>query len=275
MHIHQWIDDATAQLEAVGIPSARLDAEIILAHTLRKSRTWLHAYRDETISPRDLDIANTRLDLRADRVPIAYIIGHKEFYGRRFHVTPSTLIPRPESESIIELGTIYIPKNQPLIAENPRCIDVGTGSGVLGITLKRLFSLLDVTLADTSTHALAVAAKNAVAHGVNVETVKSDLLTDYPFSPSVVVANLPYVDSSWERSPETNHEPQEALFAADGGLQLIHELIDQTARRQPEGGLLFLEADPVQHDAIVAHTMRQNYRHLQTLDYGLAFQKTT
>ena len=97
--IRIWLRDAAEQLASVGIPSALLDAEIILAHTLRKSRTWLHAHGDETINIRDLEIANARLDLRLDRTPIAYIIGHKEFYSRLFKVTPSVLIPRPESEA--------------------------------------------------------------------------------------------------------------------------------------------------------------------------------
>ena len=100
--IANWLASATDQLRAIGITSARLDAELLLAHTLRKSRTWIHAHGDEMIDSRTKEIANARLDLRLDRVPIAYIIGHKEFYGRLFKVTASVLIPRPESEAVID-----------------------------------------------------------------------------------------------------------------------------------------------------------------------------
>ena len=101
MNISDWLRSATKRLKDIGIESPRLDAELILAETLRKPRTYLHAHLDEDIDPRRIDIAEARLDLRKDRVPIAYIIGHKEFYGREFHVTPSVLIPRPESEDIV------------------------------------------------------------------------------------------------------------------------------------------------------------------------------
>jgi methylase of polypeptide subunit release factors len=96
-----WLTDAIAQLAAV--PSPRLDAEIILAHTIGKPRTYIHAHPDEALTERQTEIANARIDLRVDRVPIAYIIGHKDFYGRRFTVTTATLVPRPESELMIDL----------------------------------------------------------------------------------------------------------------------------------------------------------------------------
>ena len=130
MIINDWLRTSVDLLNTKGIPSARLDAELLLSHTLRKNRTWLHAHGDEALDVRAQEIANARLDLRLDRVPIAYIIGHKEFYGRRFAVTTSTLIPRPESEAMIELlQTIPMKPRSKLV-------DVGTGSGCLGITAK-------------------------------------------------------------------------------------------------------------------------------------------
>ena len=101
--ISEWIRSAFTRLKDADIPSPRLDAEIILAHTLRKGRTYLHAHSDESLTDRELEVAEARLQLRLDRTPIAYIIGHKEFYGRQFRVTPATLIPRPESEAIIDI----------------------------------------------------------------------------------------------------------------------------------------------------------------------------
>jgi release factor glutamine methyltransferase len=148
MQLKDWLDSATNQLAAIGIKSARLDAEIILDHTISKNRTYLHAHDDELLDGRSMEIADARLALRLDHVPIAYIIGHKEFYGRKFQVTTATLIPRPESETLIDMLRDLLPKNQPLFSEQKiRLVDVGTGSGNLGITAKLEFPELHVTLA--------------------------------------------------------------------------------------------------------------------------------
>ena len=245
MQVQDWLKTASDELADSLIPSARLDAEIILAHTLNKPRTWLHAHTDEEIDPRKLDIANARLQLRLERVPIAYIVGHKDFYGRRFMVTPATLIPRPESEALIELLKKYMPKNA------KHLVDVGTGSGCLGITAKLEYPALDVSLLDTSKQALLVAEKNCLAHDVSAHMVSSDLLAKYPFKADIVIANLPYVDTSWDVSPETNAEPPEALYADDNGLALILKLIDQIPFHTAENTLVLLEADPRQHQQII------------------------
>lgn len=272
MKIHEWIAEATKELVAAGIGTAKLDAELILSHTLRKSRTWLHAYRDEVISDRHQEIADARLQLRLDRVPLAYITGHKEFYGRRFDVTPSVLVPRPESETIIELLNELLPSSQALPGHSIRLVDVGTGSGCIGITLKLEHPQLDVTLSDNSRYALAVAEKNAHKLGAEVTLLRSDLLSNYGPEPVIVVANLPYVNREWERSPETNHEPAEALFASQNGLSLIYQLIEQAKLRQPKDGLLLLEADPVQHDDIIRHAGIHNYLHITSRDYVVALR---
>jgi len=271
--ISSWIHEATIQLAGAGIGSARLDAEIILSHTLRKSRTFLHAHSDEILTPRQLEIAEARLQLRRDRTPIAYIIGHKEFYGRLFRVTPATLIPRPESETIIELLKELQPKNETLFKTHTRLIDVGTGSGCLGITAKLELPWLDVTLSDISRHAIKVAKTNADYLEADVALLQSDLLTDYPFSPNIILANLPYVDVSWERSPETAYEPDQALFATDEGLHLIHKLITQAALRMQSHGFLLLEADPRQHPALVASAKTHGFTLCETRGFIVVLQK--
>lgn len=274
MTIKDWLDDATRQLSSAEIPSARLDAELLLAHTVRKPRTWLHGHNDEELEARQLEIARARLDLRLDRVPVAYIIGHKEFYGHTFKVTTATLIPRPESEALIELLGEAVPKNERLIAERPlRLVDVGTGSGSLGITAKLQYPELDVTLTDVSRHALNVAEENARALQADVELIQSDLLTSYPFVADIIVANLPYVDIEWQRSPETDHEPASALFAANHGLALIFDLIVQTKEKLAIGGKLILEADPEQHPAIKKEAAKYGLVLHQERDYGLLFDK--
>ena len=267
MVIRIWLRDAAEQLADVGIASALLDAEIILAHTLRKSRTWLHAHDDEAISPRELEIANARLDLRLDRTPVAYIVGHKWFYGRLFKVSPATLIPRPESEVLIELLNTYITQDMKTL------IDVGTGSGCLGITAKLDHPHLTVTLTDISRHAFTIAESNAEALGADVAVIRSDLLASTPHTTDIIIANLPYVDRSWERSPETNYEPELALFADKNGVALIFELIAQAVPRLRSNGLLILEADPYQHARIVAFAIAGGLVHVAGKDYGLVLRK--
>lgn len=262
--IKSWLHEATLQLVGAGIGSAKLDAEIILAHTIKQSRTYLHAHDEEPLSPRELEIADARLQLRLDRTPIAYIIGHKEFYGRLFRTTPATLIPRPESETIITLLKELVPKNRQLLPDTQRLVDVGTGTGCLGVTAKLEIPELDVTLIDISRHALNVAQSNAQKLKAEVTLLQSNLLDEYPFRPRYILANLPYVDPTWERSPETNHEPEIALFASEKGLHLIRLLIEQAVLLTDRGASLLLEADPRQHEEIVNLAKKSGFS-LQTI----------
>jgi release factor glutamine methyltransferase len=272
--IKNWLEFAQSELKQADIDSARLDAEILLAHSMKKSRTYLHAHIDEVLDERTKEIANARLALRLDYVPIAYIIGHKEFYGRQFKVTTATLIPRPESEAIIELLKEFAPMEQSLFNDNIiRLVDVGTGSGCLGITAKLEIPELNVTLLDISSQALTIAKQNISALNADVSTLKSDLLREYPFTPEIIIANLPYVDASWDRSIETNHEPEIALFASQNGLTLINKLITQSDNVMKSSGLLILEADIRQHDEIVKYASKNNFELTKISGFCLAFTK--
>ncbi len=271
--IKHWIAEASRQLEAVGINSHLLDAEIILAHTLRKNRTYLHAHQEELLEPRDIEVANARLRLRLDRVPIAYIIGHKEFYGRSFKVTPSTLIPRPETETIIDSVKELVSQSS-LLADKVRLVDVGTGSGCIGITIKLECPELDVTLIDISQPALRIAKINSQLLKANIKTLKSDLLSDYPFKANIVVANLPYVDDNWEfLSPELRHEPSIALYAKQQGLALIFKLLDQSIDKLDHSGYIVLEADPSQHSKIIDYAKKYKLLEYKSEDFCLVLQK--
>lgn len=271
--INGWLDEATSKLVAIGVASARLDAELILAHTIHKGRTYLHAHGDDTLDDRTVEIADARLALRLDYVPIAYIIGHKEFYGRRFSVTTATLIPRPESEDLIATLKSIIPKNIAMFDTAHRLVDVGTGSGCLGITAKLELPELDVTLLDISPYALKVAASNAHFLDAEVRILKSDLLKNYPFRAQYIIANLPYVDPSWETSPSIQHEPALALYADDEGKALIIKLIDQSVQTLTDQGYLILEADPVQHMAIINHAKSKGFVLHAVRGYCISLQK--
>ena len=251
MTIQSWLETSAKLLRSASIPSPELDTEIILAHTISHPRTWLHAHSDEALDPRHEEIASARIDLRLDYVPIAYIIGHREFYGRKFSVSPAVLIPRPESEMMITLLNECLADTVALaIGDLKRLVDIGTGSGCLGITTKLEHPELSVTLLDTSVAALRVAEKNAKAHAADLSVMKSDLLQSYPYTPDIVLANLPYVDPAWKVSAEISHEPKEALFAAKDGLHLIQKCFTQLQIRMTTGGIAIFEADPRQWESI-------------------------
>ena len=251
-----WLKNAAKYLKDAGISSARLDAELILANTLRKNRTYLHAHLDEEIDPRRVDIANARLDLRLDRVPMAYILGYKEFYGRKFTVSPAVLVPRPESEDVISL---FLDATAGEI-ERKVLIDVGTGSGCLGITAALERTNISVILSDISKDALRIAEKNADEYHARVKIQQQSLLNGQLEPVDYIFANLPYVDKNWEVSPELQYEPKIALFTEGGGLKLILELIQQAPRCLTPNGQLFIEADPTQHERIIQAAAKQNFK---------------
>ncbi len=268
MNISTWLTKATKRLKDIGIESNRLDAELILAETLRKSRTYLHAHLDEEIDPRRVDIAEARLELRLERVPLAYILGRKEFYGRDFLVNPNVLIPRPESEDLIES---FLGLSASDISTDKTLIDIGAGSGCLGITAKLERPNISVILSDINPQALIVAQKNAEELGASVRTQQQNLLTGQIEPLDYIIANLPYVDKDWETSPEIKHEPESALFAENSGLSLILKLLPQTARYLNRPGYLLLEADPSQHKEIITSAKEHGLEHQSTNGYCLAF----
>ena len=274
--IKDWLISAQHQLSKIGITSARLDAEIILAYALEKGRTYLHTHPEQLIDAQQYIIANNLLTQRMGRVPIAYIVGHKEFYGRQFTVSPATLIPRPESEDIITILKQLLPPTTDLISHfqtpNPCLIDVGTGSGCLGITAKLEFPKLDVTLTDISIEALDIARQNSDILSADVKIIQSDLLQNYPTKPNIIIANLPYVDQTWDRSPETIYEPSLALFAADRGRSIIYNLIDQASKSLLHDGFLIVEADPTQHDSLIKYAKKKSFTITDKLGYIITFR---
>ncbi len=273
--IDGWLKVATSQLSKIGIASSRLDAEILLSFSMQKERTYLHAHCEKKLVRKTLFTANTRLKRRLNREPMAYIIGYKEFYGRLFSVTPHTLIPRPESESIIDILSDIL-KTKPFKTEQKiNLIDIGTGTGCLGITAKLEYPKLNVTLSDISKCAIRIAKKNAKNLSANVDIIQSDLLKNYLMSPRIIIANLPYVNKNWKRSAETNFEPSKALFAKDGGTSEIKKLIDESSKKIHSGGYLIIEADLSQHDTLVAYAKKLLFLHVGTLDYAIALKLKT
>ncbi len=270
--INAWLNSAKNQLIINNIPSPVLDSELILAHAYNKSRTYLHANNELEI-PHDISsIADKNIKKRSNHMPIAYITGHKEFYGRDFIITSDTLIPRPESETIIDVLKQIPTSHFPI--PNPQLVDVGTGSGCLGITIKKELPNMSVTLSDISDPALQIAQINADNNSAVVKIINSDLLKNIDMIPNIIVANLPYVDKSWQRSPETNYEPSLALFAQDGGMQIIKRLIDQANNKLAPNGYLIIEADPEQHEQLINYSEKKSFKLIESIGYIITLQIT-
>jgi len=272
MNLGQFIKETTSKLNAAGILTARLDTLVLISDAWHKDKAWLLANTDQKIPAHVLSAISPRLAARLKHKPMAYIRGHQEFYGRDFVVNKRVLIPRPESEALIDLL-------KPLAQKAPGIlIDVGTGSGALGITAALECPNLEVKLTDIDPLALEVANYNARRLKLRLQFYLGDLLADfnsnheYPYV-QFIIANLPYVDKKWERSSETNYEPSIALFAKDGGLYLIKKLIKQAAKVLKPGGYLLLESDPRQHDQIIDFANQNSLKLVDQKGFVLVFTR--
>jgi release factor glutamine methyltransferase len=188
---------------------------------------------------------------RAEGVPVAYLLGRREFYSLDFKVTPDVLIPRPETEFAV-IAVLDRLKQRPADAPPPRIVDVGTGSGAIAVTVAKLAPSAQVTAVDISSKALAVARDNANQHGVaqRITFVEGDLLAALPTEArfDIVVSNPPYVSSAELKvlAPEVrDHEPHLALVAGDKGTEVIERLVSQAAERLESGGWLIMEISPM------------------------------
>lgn len=265
--ISDWLKTASSQLKLAGISSYNLDAELILSNLYQKDRTYLHANSEQIISTDICETANNWLKDRINRIPLAYIAGYKEFFGHTFTVNRHVLIPRPESEDIINLLLEFRQKYQ------TKVIDVGTGSGCLGISVKLELPDTQVLLTDISADALGVARQNAQDLGASVEFCQSNLFSEINATFDVIISNLPYVDKSWELCAETNFEPAVALFADNNGLDLIYKLIDEATKKLNDNGLLILESDLTQQAEITNYAHENSFKLEKMQGFVMVFSK--
>jgi release factor glutamine methyltransferase len=246
MTLRQAITNAAAELAANPHLNehAHRDAELLLLHTLQISRVTLIAYPDRELSAAQQALYQSAINRRLQFEPIQYITGEQEFYGLRLHVTPAVLIPRPETEHLVEAILQLLPANQPL-----KLADIGVGSGAIAIALAVHLPLVEITALDLSAEALAVAQHNAREHNVagRIRFLRSDLLAAIESSTEsfdAIVSNPPYIPES-DRStlhPQVReHEPASALFAGETGLDIYRRLIPEARKALKPSGLLALE----------------------------------
>lgn len=235
-----WISD---DLAARGMSSPRLDAELLVAHALSCDRVQLYMDMDRPWGDAELAVVRALLKRRRAFEPIAYIRGEREFYGRRFAVDRRVLIPRPDTETLVERALVLLP-----VDASVRILDLCTGSGAIGITLAAERPLADVDVTDVSGDALAVALANAQALGVGerVHCLLGDLMAATPPEAryQLIACNPPYIAEASRSTLArdiTEHEPSLALFADDGGLAFYRRLALQLASRLLPGGAALLE----------------------------------
>lgn len=240
MILSECLKLATDQLAGEDIPTARLDALLIIAFVLNTSKAQVLANLDRQINKTEYRALSSLLKRRAKREPMAYILGTKEFFGISLMVNPCVLIPRPETEQLVEFAINEIPNKS-------RVIELGTGSGAISIAVKRSRPDLKITATDISSPALELAKQNATKYLTNDITFKlSDLTHDITGSFDAVMANLPYLPSEINVEPEINYEPSSALYAGEDGLQIYTRLFGSISSCLKPDGLLIIEALPSQ-----------------------------
>lgn len=249
MTIKSTLNKATTQFIEIGIPSARLDAELLLAHILGKNREYLIAHDDQILSDDEISLYNTYISRRLDREPVCYITNTLEFYGINFYVDNRVLSPRVETELIAEQAI----KNA---SQNSTLIDIGTGSGAIAIAIAKHRPDLTITATEVSTEALTVAQKNAKAilgSDHKISFITADIFDGVDGVFDTVVTNLPYVSKDYipNMKPEVQKEPAVALFGGSGdGLDLYRRFYTQLPQHIKSGSRVYHESDPWQHEAL-------------------------
>jgi release factor glutamine methyltransferase len=235
---------AAQTLSAAGCDAPRLDAEVLLAHVLEQDRAWLYAHPEYALAPDQLGDYRTLIARRAEREPVAYLTGHKEFFGLDFVVTPGVLSPRSETERLVEIALQILEAGAS--SEATVVADAGTGSGAIAIALATHARAARVVAADVSAAALAVARHNAIRHGVagRVDCLQGDLLAPLKGPFHLIVANLPYLSRAdlAVAPPEVAcWEPRLALEGGPDGLAAIRRLLAAAANRLHPAGVLLAE----------------------------------
>jgi release factor glutamine methyltransferase len=252
--IRQAIRETHQTLEAAAIPDARLEAEVMVMTVMRMTRQNIFAEQESEVPGHLSQDLAAILAQRLERTPLAYILGYREFYGINVLVTPDVLIPRPETEGIVE-HTLFMA----LMGMETRELtiaDVGTGSGAIAVNLAIHLPAAHIYAVDISEPALDVAAYNIRGHSVadRVQLGHGDLLEPLPEPVDLIVANLPYIPTGRlpTLQPEVQQEPQLALDGGPDGLDVVRRLMAQAPGKLNAPGIILLELDPEQFPAAEA-----------------------
>lgn len=260
--ILETLDSGTQWLEKKGIEDARRNMQLMVCHILDCSRIQLYTRFDEPLEESYLAPLREMLKKRGNHTPLQHLLGNVEFYKREFKTDPRALIPRPETE---ELAEILI-KQSPL-PESPAILDMGTGSGVLAITLALEIPGAPVTAADISSDALALAAENACAlQSPDIDFIESNLFSNISGTFDLIVANLPYVPEPDRPTlaPELAHDPDLALFSGQDGLDIIRKFIQEAPSFLKPHGCVALEIGIRQNKQVESLLRSAGFNNLKT-----------
>ncbi len=284
MTLNSWLNLATKRLK--NIHTARLDALILLEDATGKERGWLLAHPEFEIESKIATKLQQQIEKRANHVPLAYIRGKSEFYGREFLVTPATLQPRPETETMITLLKNLLKHKTSLAEVRPLqvekddvvIVDVGTGSGCIGITAKLEFPEAEVYATEINDDALEIARKNAGKLHADVIFLEGNLLeplSNIKYQISVLLCNLPYVPDSHTINEAAMQEPKIAIFGGEDGLELYRELFrqisDSRSQLSEKPKYIFTESLPFQHEALKEIAKRYGFAQTTEADFIQVF----
>ena len=252
MNIRSALIAATKKLQQKNIPSARLDAEVLLSFILKKPREWLLSHDDTALRPRAYQQFQSLAARRAKYEPIAYIIGHKDFFGQTFKVSPAVLIPRPETELLVEEVLSRAGRSD---KKSPKIVDIGTGSGVIALSLAKNLPKARILALEAYADALNLAKFNARQLKLPKAAImfkKADLLAGVSakqIDGAILVANLPYLDRDTAKNyppvirRELSYEPASALYAKKHGTALYEKLFQQIVKLPIRPQALIIEID--------------------------------
>ena len=253
-------------LQKHGSDSGRLDAELLLAYALGLRRLDLYLKFDQLLGDPELSTYRGLVARRGKGEPVAYLVGHKEFMGLDFEVTPAVLVPNPDTELLVQRAVAIARE----AARPLRVADIGTGSGCIAISIAHYAPNAEVWASDISNEALEVAARNVAKHKADdrVHLERGDLLQPLAGKFDLICANLPYVAAGSRLAPEVVAQPAGALYAAEGGAALVTRLLDEAPSRLNPSGRVLAELDPAILSAVKDSAARNYGGHKVHRDLG-------
>lgn len=257
--------DSTQQLSPFS-STPRLDVEILLSHVLRKNRSYLYTWPDKFLTTVEYIEFEQLLQRRLQGEPLAYIVGYKEFWSLSLEVNKATLVPRPETELLVELALAHLP-----LDSQSTVLDLGTGSGAIALAVAKERPYCQVIASDCTLTTLLVAQKNAQTLGIsNVYFIASDWLSAFSFGCcEVIIANPPYIAGDDPHLMELQYEPKQALVAGKTGLEAICDIISVSQHYLNHAGWLMLEHGYDQAQAVEDLLLQHGYSHVcNYLDYS-------
>ena len=264
MTIREALRLAEARLEQAGVPDADVDAAYLLASVLKEDTLAMRINGHRELAAPQRAAFDALCDRRAVREPLQYILGETEFMGLTFHVEPGVLIPRADTEILVEKALAWM-------KPGARVLDIGTGSGAIAVSLAKLGRPAQVTAVDVSDRALEIARRNAERNGAAVEFVKSDCFSALKGRKyDMIVSNPPYISEDEMRGlmPEVTREPELALFGGADGLDFYRRISREAPKYLNEGGCLLFEIGWLQKDAVSALVKAHIGEPFALRDYG-------